>query len=93
MTPEEQTKLFDEILKIAEADRDKLVSFYDVRLVLGCYLGIAAQLGAAMLKHNILTPDRLSLEFLSALEGALTHQSNTKCVFKHGDDAIEGGKQ
>lgn len=92
-TQAEADKLMDECFAVAAADRDKLASFYDVRLVLCAYLTISAQLAAAMRKHGIYDAPEVTEQFADALRAALTHESKAPCIRKIGDDAIEGGKQ
>lgn len=92
MTPTEVTSL-DECAKQVFADRDKVIAFYDVRLVFASYAEVLGSLAAAMIKNEIYTRAAMAHLLADMLADAVTRESKTECVRTLGTDAVVGGKQ
>jgi hypothetical protein len=81
MTSEEQTqKQIDAVVEVLDAAIDKVIAFYDCRLVLGVLLGQASMLAAGLRQTRVLDPRSLTQYFMAALEGAFVDGKMPKVV-------------
>lgn len=88
-----ELKSLDECAAQVFAGRDKVIAFYDVRLVFASYAEVLGSLAAAMIKNEIYSRAAMAHLLADMLADALTRESTTACVRTLGTEAIVGGKQ